>query len=97
MPFVPVTLKFTHAFLGNVNNQKLETDNKGKLYLGPLDDVLSFSVQGDDGSKQKYWQLPNLKSDTWHYPQEIHLLEGATLEIPVAEMWNSAKPNELMR
>jgi hypothetical protein len=51
MPFVPVTLKFTHAFLGNINNQKLETDNKGKLYLGPLDDVLSFSVQGDDGSK----------------------------------------------
>jgi len=25
------------------------------------------------------------------------LLEGATLEIPIAEMWNSAKPSELMR
>jgi len=65
--------------------------------LGQLQDVLSFTVSDYDGNNKKCWQLPNLKGDTWHYPKEIHLLEGATLEIPVAEMWNTAKPNELMR
>jgi len=68
MPFVPVTLTFTHAFLGKIQNQKLETDSKGKLYLGPLEDVLSFTVADNDGNNRKCWQLPNLKGDTWHYP-----------------------------
>lgn len=44
MPNVPVRLNLTHAFLGKINQQDLETDDKGKLYLGNLENVLSISV-----------------------------------------------------
>jgi hypothetical protein len=29
-----------------------------------------------------------MNSDTWFYPSEMNVIEGSTIEIPVANMWD---------
>lgn len=43
------------------------------------------------------WLLPNLKSDHWSYPTVIDTVVGKSIEIPIAHMWDSAKPDQLDR
>jgi hypothetical protein len=38
-----------------------------------------------------------MNSDTWSYPGEINVIEGSNVEIPVANMWDHEKPNQISR
>jgi hypothetical protein len=38
-----------------------------------------------------------MNSDTWFYPGEMNVIEGSTVEIPVANMWDHEKPNQISR
>lgn len=96
MPNVPLQLEFMHAYFGLIttSGQNLMTDDQGKIYVGVLKDILSLRVTG---TSTKTWVLPKLEGDTWHYPQSVNLLAGSKFEIPVSEMWDSARPNQLDR
>ena len=62
--------------------------------MGELKNVLKVSV---NGTASKSWLLPKLNGDTWHYPSQVNLIEGSKFEIPVSDMWDPARPNQLDR
>ena len=86
-PLMPQSLTFQHAYHGNIGAD-LTTDEHGKIYLGNLDQILTFEVRG--GRK---WLLPNLKADHWSYPAGIDTVKGKSIEIPIAHMWDISKPD----
>jgi len=94
MPDVPFTLNFDHAHYGNINGDSLTTDENGKIYLGELKHIKTLYVTG---TADKNWNIPSLNGDTWHYPTSVNLIAGSKFEVPVAEMWDSNRPNQLDR
>lgn len=89
------TVEVAHSYLER-NTQSLYTDDEGKLYLGKLNGCLTLTVKGEDSSLFQTWEIPKTR-DFWSYPSVMNLIEGESFEIPVARMWNSKKPNDLLR
>lgn len=65
----------------------MTTDEKGKLYLGKLENILTVKLAN------RTWRLPHLNSDQWTYPPQMDTVVGSKIEVPVAHMWDSAKPD----
>jgi hypothetical protein len=82
------TIRFDHSLLGSFTSKTLVTDEFGKLYLGELRNITSLIVESIDMRElKKGWNLPEVYSDNWSYPTHMELLEGSTLELPVANLW----------
>lgn len=90
-PFKPLNINFQHSYIGNVSTS-LTTDSEGKVYLDKLENVLTVEIL-----TYRKWRLASLKADQWSYPPQIDTVVGSTVEIPVAKMWDSAKPDSLDR
>lgn len=50
-------------------------------------------MQVDSGIR-KFWSLPDLEKDTWHYPSKMDLLEGENFELLVAKLWDPKKADQ---
>lgn len=79
-----------HTYLGYLDAD-LTTDASGKIYLGKLEKVLTIRCES------RTWRLPNLHQDEWTYPSVMDTVKGASVEIPVAQMWDKTKPDVLDR
>ena len=89
-PHMRFTCKFSHSLLGDFTSEMLVTDEQGKLHLGELKNITMLRVDSMDmNDLRKGWNLPDIYSDNWSYPSRIELLEGATLEVPVASLWEN--------
>ena len=94
-PHMKFNLRFEHSRINNLLDKSLITDRHGKLYLGKLDDVLKLSVSGN--GLNRTWDISGTKSDFWKYPTSMNILSGGGFSFPIKDMWNPAKPNELLR
>jgi hypothetical protein len=87
-PYMRFTARFTHSLLGEFSSSTLVTNELGKLYLGELKNITTLRVESIDmGDLRKGWNMPDIYSDNWSYPTRMELLEGSTLELPVASLW----------
>ena len=94
-PHMKFSLRFEHTRINNLLEKSLITDRHGKLYLGKLDNVLKLSVSGN--GLNRTWDISSTKSDFWKYPTSMNILSGGGFSFPIKDMWDPAKPNELLR
>jgi hypothetical protein len=63
----------------------LTTNSKGKVCLGSLENVKQVTARFYDVSVvSDTWQIQHKSLDSWTYSDEIHILEGENVEIPVS-------------
>ena len=88
-------LRFEHSKINQILQKSLITDRHGKLYLGKLDNILKLAINGNGLTRN--WDISGTKSDFWKYPTSMNLLQGGSFSLPIKDMWDPTKPNELLR
>ena len=88
-PLWPISVTVQHCYHGTIS-QELTTDNEGKLFLGKLTGCLALSVRHNADGTNRDWTLPST-IDQWTYPVQVDLVQGQSVQIPVAAMWSPTK------
>ncbi len=78
-PHQPVTIRLRHEFFSEEVEVTLQTDARGRIDLGELEQITDISAQTQDGQPPYQWSLRN---DGGRYGTVMHLMEGETARIP---------------
>ena len=69
-------------------SEELTADKHGRVGLGPLDDVERVTARFSDF--EETWTISGSHVDTWTQADDIHIIEGENIEIPVN--YDDSKP-----
>lgn len=86
-PGVPVSLSLRHRDFARPVTVDLQSDARGRVVLGALEDIEELSAQradgaGETGAGPARWPLGR---DRVAYPQVVHALAGEDIEIPCVD------------
>lgn len=74
----PINLSFFHRDFARSHDITLQTDERGRIDLGPLPDVARITAKTPSGVN-KNWAL---ERDSCTYPQSVHSPAGETISLP---------------
>ena len=82
---IVINFSFINKYFNQRLYQNLQTDNEGKIFLGKLEEIISFEATlqpiGDIERIQKTWTINSHK--TVNYPENIRILEGDQVVLPL--------------
>lgn len=64
-------------------SQVLQLDKWGKVGLGRLENVEKVAAMTREGQSAETWMISSNHIDNWTQSEEIHIVEGEKVEIPV--------------
>ena len=96
-PDMEFSFTFEHSRVNKTLSKNLTTDRYGKCYLGQLKRVVKLNTYCSYLKLRRTWDITGTKTDFWKYPTQMNLLQGSGFSIPIKEMWDPAKPNEVKR
>ncbi|OMJ71756.1 hypothetical protein SteCoe_29951 [Stentor coeruleus] len=80
-----VSVSISHAHWNREFKQALQTNDQGKIFLGPLNNIskITATVESDQGRVENYvWIIKDYREKI-EYPREIRLCEGDEFGLPV--------------
>ena len=78
-----VNLSIKHKDKATVK-ESLDLDKNGRVGLGELKDIEFVSAQIDaQYNIQETWYINQVDGDQWTIPEEMNIIEGESIEIPV--------------